>query len=289
MLAAATFFRDRHARQVAHDYPGLAWGEWTPRRMLSEIAKLGIDGLGVPIVACVLCVALYAAARRDAAPAAALAALLGTVAGITLLVPVARMQPYYVFGVLALAPLAVATARLATLRWLDLWIGFVAAAAFSLFVVRSLGQTRSLYVADPAAFGPRFVQRAIGRPETTLAVVAHYDGTLMAYYVARAYGKRITWQDAWTGPLGGEVAGTPVRIAGLAMSHDVDAESDRRAADRLAAIVRDRPALVVQRFDFRLPALDAILGRCEVLESAPEARLLRCAAPRRQAAAGGSP
>ena len=66
----------------------------------------------------------------------------------------------------------------------------------------------------------------------------------------------------------------------LAMSHDVDTESDRRAANRLSAILRDRPALVVQRFDFHLPAVDAILERCQVLESAPEARLLRCAAPR---------
>jgi hypothetical protein len=188
------------------------------------------------------------------------------------------MQPYYVFGVLALAPLAVAAASPMTVRWLDLSIRSVVAAGFCLFVVRSLGRTRSLYLPDAAAFGPRFAERAKGRPETTLAVVAHYDGTLMAYYIARSYGQPVTWQGAWAGPLGEEVAGTPIRIAALAMSHDVDAESDTRAADRLSAIVRDRPALVVQRFDFRLPAVDAILERCQVLESAPEARLLRCAA-----------
>ncbi len=280
IMAAATFFRDRHARQVAHEYPALAWGEWTPGRMLSKMAHLGTEALGALILIGALCAAVHAAARRDAAPAAAGAALLATTAGIAILVPVARMQPYYLFGVLALAPLVIATANPGGMRWLDPLLGSVLVAGLGLSLVPSLGRARSIYVPDAEAFGPRFAERVRQSPETTLVVVAHYDGTMMAYYIARAYGRRVNWVGSSAGLLGGPLDGTPVKIVALARAHDLNEESDARAADLLSSIVREQPALVVQRFDFRLPAVDGILGRCDVLESAPVARLLRCATPR---------
>jgi hypothetical protein len=125
-----------------------------------------------------------------------------------------------------------------------------------------------LYLPDSDAFMPRFARVIAQRPEQTVVTVAHYDKTLLAYYLARGAGRSIAWHNVddphWK------------RIEPLVLVHSLHAGSDEAAVQQLDRILADGPALVIERDAFLLPAIGERLSTCEQILEAPTARLVRC-------------
>jgi hypothetical protein len=275
LLAAATFLRDRGAREAARLRPGLAWGERTPGRMAGDLWSLSLDVLDPLFLVAVALVALRSIARRQADPIASLAALVATALGIVLLTPVARMQAYYLVAVLPLGAAAVAAFDSDQPRW-NLAVGGLLAASIATNSAFGLAGTRSMYLADPDAFGPAFAQIIRSRPERDVVVTAHYDGTLLAYYLCRATGTPLDWSRLVMRDDAIEVPCTSTRIIPLVQVHQANESVVRAAASRLAAYSAQAPVLVVHRESLPLPGLGEVLRRCETLAQTPSVRLLAC-------------
>lgn len=269
-LGAVTLVRDWGARETARAFPGLAWGEHSPVEMLSLLGRIVAEALGLPVLALGLGAIGVGAARRDVGVIVPALGTAATAAGIALLSPIARVQGYYVTAVLPLAVLALAAApEPQRSGWRAVWLaGLVLAIASS--TVPLLSAARFLYVADAGAFMPRFAAEIARRPEETVVTVAHYDKTLLAYYLARADGRPISWYNL-DDP-------RAKRIEGLVLVHAMDAGSEEAAARRLEQIVAGGPTLVIERDEFLLRRISERLDDCEQLLQAPTARLLRCTA-----------
>jgi hypothetical protein len=134
-----------------------------------------------------------------------------------------------------------------------------------------LGGARSLYLADADAFMPRFVALIAARPERTVVTVAHYDKTLLEYYLARLEGRSIAWASLDQSPT--------KRLSALVLVHSLDAGSEAAAVARLEQLRAAEPILVIERDAFLLPRVTELLSTCEPLLQAPSARLVRCAPP----------
>ncbi|MDX2166155.1 MAG: glycosyltransferase family 39 protein [Deltaproteobacteria bacterium] len=267
-LAALTLVRDRGARDVARAYPSLAWGEHTPLGLLVAMLRLSVEALGWPVALLTFTAAVGGLLRRDAAAITPALGAAATLAGIALLAPVARVQPYYIETVLPLALLGLAVWPVPTAPF---WraaaaLGLVAVAAASL--APRLADARALYAPDPDACMPRFAAEIARHPQTRVLTVAHYDKALLAYYLARREGRALDWYQL-------DQAGGP-RIEPLLLVHALDAGSEAAALRRLDEAVADGAVLVVDRDAVSLPALAQRLAACERLVEAPTARLLRC-------------
>jgi hypothetical protein len=210
--------------------------------------------------------------RRDIAVITPALGAAATFAGIALLSPIARVQGYYIVTVLPLVALALAV--LPEPKSVRLRVGWLAAQAIAIVLstVPSLAGARSLYVADADAFMPRFARVIASRPDDTVVTVAHYDKTLLAYYLARLEGRSIAW-DSIDSP-------AARRIEGLVLVHTFDAGSEESAVQRLESFLAAGPTLVIERDAFLLPKIVERLSRCERLLQAPSARLVRCGAER---------
>jgi hypothetical protein len=131
-----------------------------------------------------------------------------------------------------------------------------------------LAGARSLYVADTDAFMPRFADVVVRRPERTVVTVAHYDRTLLAYYLARRAERSISWANVddpgWK------------RIEPLVLVHSMHEGSEEAAIRQLEQMLAAGPVLVIERDAFLLPAVRQRLSACESLLEAPTARLVRC-------------
>lgn len=138
--------------------------------------------------------------------------------------------------------------------------------------VPRLGNARALYLPDADAFMPRFVAAIAGRPERAVVAIAHYDKTLLEYYLARLEGREIDWLLVDRSPT--------KRIISLVLVHALDAGTEAGAVARLRALRAEDPILVVERDAFLLPRVHAELSGCELVLEAPSARLLRCPATR---------
>lgn len=271
VLGAVTLLRDWTARDVARTFPALAWGEHSPAQMAAHMGRIAADAFGLPFLALILVAAASGIVRGNLAVITPALGAAATFAGIAFLSPIARVQGYYVTTVLPLAVLALAALpepkRLEhRIAWFAL---LMLAVAFS--TVPLLSAARSLYVPDADAFMPSFASVIARRPEQTVVAIAHYDKTLLAYYLARADGRSIGW-DSMDGP-------GSKRIVALVMVHALDDVSEEAAARRLEQIVADGPTLVLERDAFLLPRIVQRLSACEQLLQAPTARLLRCAPP----------
>src|SRR5205814_711702 len=115
----------------------------------------------------------------------------------------------------------------------------------ALSTVPSLSRARILYVPDADAFMPHFATVIAQRPEQRVVTVAHYDTTLLAYYLARVDGRAIDW-GSMNEPRG-------KRIEPLVMAHSFDAGSEQAAATRLEQIIAEEPTLVIERDALLLP------------------------------------
>ncbi|MEZ4302283.1 MAG: hypothetical protein R3B70_45570 [Polyangiaceae bacterium] len=289
VLGALTFFRDRAARAAAAAHPDLAWGERGFGDTARSMAQLAAGALGVAVLV-ILSVAVFKAAReRDPAALAPAASLLVTFLGISALAPVARVQPYYLAAALPLAMLCVALSvaegvASAPCKWR--WPFRIAlAASVSLYFAPHLSGARALYLPPADAFAPVFAEAIHASPEQRIVPVAHYDGTLIAYYLARRAGVPMDWSRIQPAPE--EPQSRAQRLVGLdrileplAESHHLDRDPDSAALDHLERLLQHEPVLVIERDAFLLPGLHARLQRCRLLSEAGTGRLYRCFANR---------
>jgi hypothetical protein len=268
LLAIVTLLRDWSARDVARAFPALAWGQHSPLQMAIHMGRIAVDTWGLPFFVLLVAVAAAGVVRRDLAVITAVLGVAATFAGIALLSPIARVQGYYVTTVLPLAALVLAVSPEpegagGRIGWVA---GLVLAIAFS--TVPLLAGARSLYVADTDAFMPRFADVVARRPEATVVTVAHYDKTLLAYYLARRTGRSIAWSNV-DDP-------RSKRIEPLVLVHSMHEGSEEAALRQLEQILAGGPALVIERDAFLLPAVAERLSACTPLLEAPTARLVRC-------------
>ncbi len=267
-LGIVTLFRDWGARDVARAFPALAWGQHAPSQMAADMWRVAEQALGLPILALLLVAVAAGTARRIPAVITPALGAAATFAGIALLSPIARVQAYYVTTVLPLAALALAAVpEPRRLPYRALWLACLVLAV-ALSTAPSLAGARSLYVPDADAFMPRFAAVIARRPERTVVTVAHYDKTLLAYYLARLEGRSIAW-DSVDDP-------RSKHIEALVMVHSFDAEGEEAAARRLDQILAAGPALVVERDAFLLPRIVERLATCERILQAPTGQLFRC-------------
>lgn len=275
-LLAVTLVRDYGARRVADDFPALAWGSRSPVSMLRELGSITSETFGVPqLLAWTLVVAIALYKTRDREVGAAIGALLMTALGLVLLTPIARLQPYYLLAVLPLLPLAAALGRESGDRALDrIRHGAVVASAAWFFAAQA-PSLASAYLTPTEAFMPRFADAIAVRPERTIVTIAHYDATLLHYYLCRRAGQAADW--AAIGP-DGTFATEPGGkvVVPLVMAHSLQSTAGRNAAQRLREMLAERDVLVVDRTSFQLPELASMLAGCAVLDDAPSARLLSC-------------
>ena len=273
VLGLVTLFRDWSAREVARAFPALAWGEHTPAQMAAQMGRIALGALGLPLVALVLIAVAFGMVRRNLEVMTPALGAAATFAAIALLSPIARVQGYYVTTVLPLAALALAAApEPSRLGYRVAWVASLVL-AIALSTVPLLAGARVLYLPDGDAFMPGFASIIAQRPEQTIVTVAHYDKTLLAYYLARADGRSIDWASV--------DAPRAKRIEPLLMVHALDPEFEPAAARRLDEIIAAGPTLVVQRDAFLVPSLVQRLSACERLVEAPAAQLFRCAQPGR--------
>lgn len=269
-IGAGTFLRDLGPRAVAERYPDKAWGDNAPLPMLWEMLSTTERALGWTLL---VIAALYLIAGTRRQPALiAIAGTTATAAAIAALTPVARMQPYYF---VAVAPLLIlAPAIVQPPRQRSLWALAFGASATLLVMVR-FPAAGALYVPSADAFMPRFVSAVLARPERTVALVAHYDATLMAYYLARASNATLDKTMMAHGDVV-ELPFTNRQLIPLAPSHGLDEGSGARAAAVLRGKLRETGILVLTRDALRLAEVDALVEQCELIDEAPTARLLLC-------------
>ena len=116
---------------------------------------------------------------------------------------------------------------------------------------------------------PRFAAAVVDRPESTVVTVAHYDKTLLAYYLARLNGRSIAWRN-WEE--------SSKRIVPLAKVHSLRVESETELYEALDRIIDSEAVLVIERDAVTLPRIRSRLADCELLLEAPTGRLLACGA-----------
>jgi hypothetical protein len=272
-IGARTFLRDMGARAVAARFPHQAWGDNDATSMAGAMLQTLDQGLTFTLL---IVVGLYIAASSQRRGAwMALAGAVCTMVAIAGLTPIARMQPYYVVSV---APLLLLAGALVSpphpRRWASVWVGAVAVASCLLVSIRAPGSSL-LYVPSTEAVMPRFAEMVLARPEKRIAVVAHYDATLLAYYLARTAGAELNKASlAYSQEI--ELPFSNKKIVPLVQSHGMDAQSGERAAAQLGELCAREPILVIERDALRLEPVTMFLRRCEPMVETPTARLLRC-------------
>jgi len=271
VLGLVTFLRDRGSREVARAFPALAWGDHSVVQVAQQMGRISIEAFGQPFLFLLLVAIFYGARRRDVTVITASLGAAAAVAGIALLAPLARVQAYYVTTVLPLLALAVAVMPEPEDRLARRAFAFSLALTLALSSLPALSRARSLYIADANAFMPRFADVIRQRPEHRVVTVAHYDKTLLAYYLAQREGRSLNWNNV-------DAAGTK-KIEPLVMVHALGPDSEPAAVTQLEQLVGSQPTLVIERDALLLPGISARLQACTRLAEAPTARLLRCAAP----------
>ncbi len=266
LLGFATLFRDWSARETARAFPTIAWGQHDPLQMATEMIQIGTAAFGPILAGALLIAAIAGVVRRDFAIVLAGLGVAATFAAVALLSPIARVQSYYFTSALPLAALVLALMQPPTRLGRRFWTALLVAGV-GLGTVPSLATSGSLYLPDADAFMPRFAAVAARRPETTIVTVAHYDTTLLAYYLARINGRNIKWKN-WDE--------SSKRLIPLVKVHSLRIQSEATLAGELDRLIGDNDTLVVERDAVSLPLIRKRLRRCDILSEAPTGRLLRC-------------
>lgn len=277
LLGAWTIVRDHGARAVAAQFPSLAWGERSSLETLAELWTQSVESVGVPMILVATFSALFALrGRREPGVLVAFGVTITTAIGIAIASQFARVQPYYLVAIVPALPFAVAVGPSERSRQTPAW-WVVCAASLFLFARVSLPAAGLVYVPDTDAFMPKFASFVLQRSEPRIVVVAHYDATLLAYYLERAAGGNAQWA-------GVEQSGEFVldaskrRVLPLVRAHALEEQSGDGARAKLLAALDEGPALVIERDAFVLAQIHDELARCDTLLTAPTARLLRCPA-----------
>lgn len=267
-LGGVTLLRDWGARDVARAFPALAWGEHTPLRLAAQMVRMIVGMTGGPFAALAALAMIIGILRRSLPVVAATAGAAGTFAGIALLSTIARVQDYYITAIVPLIALAVAVLPPPRARaWSYGWQAAVLVAV-AWWAVPLLAQARPLYLPAGDAFMPQFAAIVAQRPEATVITVAHYDRTILAYYLARRAGRLIGWHTVDAGDK---------RVEPLVHVHALTPDAESVALRKLDELLAPGPALVIERDEFLLPRISERLATCEPVAQAPTARLSRCA------------
>ncbi|MRG97287.1 hypothetical protein [Polyangium spumosum] len=272
VLLFVTIVRDHGAREVAERFPDLAWGAGEGAGLGYLIAEV-YKNVGPGVLVAVWAAMAGLMAPRCAGALVPCGALLVTMMGVSFASKFARVQPYYVGAVAPVLALAIA---LAPRGRVPMWIWSVlAGVALSLLFVMPRPRPHLTYLPDADAFMPRFAAIAASRSEKRFVTVAHYDATLLAYYLKREANEPAEWPRT-------EVSGEFVvgeegrRILPLVQVHRMEEQTAEQAREKLRAALAEGPALVIERDAFVLAPVHDEIARCEVLVEAPSARLVAC-------------
>lgn len=277
LLGAWTIVRDHHARQVAAQFPTLAWGQRTPLEILIEMWRHASASVGEPILVLGAISGLLALrSRREPAAFVALIVAVMSAVGIAFASSIARVQAYYVVTLVPLFPLAVALGPSVQTVRSRVWL-LASAVCLLWFAKVSRPGSEFPYLQDGEAFMPRFASFVLQRSEKRIVLVAHYDATLLTYYLERFSGGRATWPQAEES--GWFVLPTSQRLLlPLAQAHGLTDSSGETLRMKLQEELEQEPLLVIERDTFVLAPVHEELQRCDILLTAPSARLLRCSA-----------
>lgn len=272
-LLVATMLRDHGARVAAAERPDLAWGHRGAAETLVAGVRELADAVGAPVLAFAVVAVAWGVRRRDPFTMLPAAIVVANVVGIALVAPIARVQPYYA---IAVVPCVLAALLAGAPRGRASVVATPAIAlAAALTVASALLGAGRLYRASPNAFAPRFVATIARSGIPRIVTVAHYDATLLAYYLGRSRGRRMRWSSLRSDGRWFEVLGTPYRLLPLVEVHRGD-DPEAQARDGLRAARRGGPFLVVDRPSFEVASIRAGLAPCVAIDTSPVARLLRC-------------
>ncbi len=284
VLGGITFFRDRGARVTAEQHPTLAWGSHRPGEMAESLLSVFSGAFGAAFVAIFVLATAWALLRRRLEVLLASSAFIATAVGIVALSPFARVQPYYVVAVLPLVLLALLIAGSDVVAHRkEPWLG---AAAFccvlAATVVPHVNQTRVLYIPDSDAFMPEFAAVIAKRDERRVVTIAHYDTTLLAYYLAQKAGKQMDWARMKPEDGGGfRLEGVERSVQPVVYSHALGDDPNMEAEQFLRQAMLSEPVLVVSREGFHLEGASQLLRRCDLIAQAGTGKLHRCPGERR--------
>jgi hypothetical protein len=276
-FAARILVRDHGARLAAEAAPELAWGAWTPLRMLSATSELVFSSVGYALVLFALALVL-AARRRDALALTAGVSALGVALGMAALTLVARIQPYYALAVIPLGLLALRTCTEgSSRRWSQIMIALMASAT-TVQLATAVPWAARLYEPDERAFVARFAPQLLERPERSVITVSHYDATLLGYYLARSAGVRYAHDTITRDDHGMHIEGVALAVIPLIRSHGDQREREDRALARLQQETT-RSVLVLTRDDFKVARVSEFVAHCDLLAEAAGGQLYRCGPP----------
>ncbi len=267
ILGIATLLRDWSARDVARAFPAIAWGEHNPIQMGVEMAQIAVDAFGPILLAAVLIAALVGLRSRDFATIVPALGVLATFFAVALLSPIARVQSYYFTSALPLAALLLAVVPAHVGRWTGYAWTALLIIAIGFTTAPLAAANRTIYLPDSDAFMPRFAAAIMDRPEQTVVTIAHYDKTLLAYYLARANDRSINWRN-WEA--------SAKKIIPLVKVHALRIGAASKLVAELDHIIAEGAALVIERDAVTIPEIQRRLDACEILLAAPTGRLKLC-------------
>lgn len=265
---------DRTARAAAAAQPGVAWGARDAAEVLGGITDVLGAAIGGLLVLFIV-TAVWSFARRKPLGAMASAMAIGLLLAVVGLAPIARIQPYYIVVAIPLILLAIAAIEWPLVGQARRLITALAAGLSVAFVGAQIASVSSTYTEEDGAFMAHFADEIVNRGDGRVATVAHYDTTLLAYYLAREQRVRLR-ADKIHRNNGGvvRVDGLSQEFVPLVQTHAPNQDPDWLALSRLRNLAQARPILLVHRDTVRLPQLESFIASCEILEEAVVARLL---------------
>jgi hypothetical protein len=277
-LAVITAMRDRGAREAARTMPALAWGQHTVGELARAQLTSALTGIGLFLFV-FLAAAAMAAFRRQTAAIVTAGAAIATFCGIAMLAPFARMQPYYVSTVLPACLFAIALALEGGRRYPGIHAAAVALVAilFAKDTVGSLSQSGPLYEPAANAVMPSVAKLIREHPHPVVAVTAHYDATILVYYLARQAGVEMDWQGLNLTEDGMHPEGLAFRIVPIVQVHQAGLSADADAVRALDKAGSQGAFLVVARAMPELRLLSQRVESCELLLAEQSVQVRRCA------------
>ena len=276
VLAGRAYVADLSARDAAQANPNIAWGDRTIAEVLAAQWHVLVDAVGFGTLALAAVVFVWSLAKKQHGVTITLAVVLTVTLSSAALSPFVRVQPYYVVIIIPLLLLSLAVVRFDEVQS---GVACAIASVAAVWALRAAAPTvASAYVAESGAFMADFAVAIRQAGERRVATVAHYDATLLSYYLARAEGvtlrsDRLRWQD---GTL--YVEGLEESIVSLVSTHAPNQNPDLVALTRLRQEASSGPLRVVSRSEQQLRELDGFLARCALEREAATARLLSCRA-----------
>ncbi|MFO0590360.1 MAG: glycosyltransferase family 39 protein [Polyangiaceae bacterium] len=282
ILGVVTFFRDRGARIAADEHPTLAWGAHGGREIAEQCMTVVIRAFGPVIVGLFVLAVIWTFVRRREEAMVPVTGLVASLLGIAALAPFARVQAYYIVAVLPLLLLTlIVVASDIVSAGRAKWAGAAALAGAVVTTAPTLSLGRGQYLPDSDAFMPEIAAAAMQRPEARVLTLAHYDTTLLAYYLARRAGVPMDWSRMQVDPDGAvRLEGLPTVLMPLLRVHSPGENPDESAERALRQAMSREPVLVVSREAFHLEGVSRILHDCDVLLESGTGKLRRCPSER---------